>query len=148
MLGVVCTSKRSGGLVWFLLRSHPIWEGDTEIGMPYRSLQPLLKRHHPRHIEQRKCASDTSVRVLSSGLTNPCAVKSCKCLSNRKRRGPLHLLGSKTIARAFDNEEMSNLSVTLKVPNGRQYIQPTGLFINNEFVTAKSNKTITSIDPA
>ncbi|KAF2167244.1 hypothetical protein M409DRAFT_22671 [Zasmidium cellare ATCC 36951] len=43
---------------------------------------------------------------------------------------------------------MSNLSVTLKAPNGRQYIQPTGLFINNEFVTAKSNKTITSIDPA
>lgn len=33
-------------------------------------------------------------------------------------------------------------------PNGRSYKQPTGLFINNEFVPATSGQTITSIDPA
>lgn len=43
---------------------------------------------------------------------------------------------------------MSKLSIQLQAPNGREYTQPTGLFINNEFVTAKSNKNITSIDPA
>ncbi|EME41389.1 hypothetical protein DOTSEDRAFT_73717 [Dothistroma septosporum NZE10] len=43
---------------------------------------------------------------------------------------------------------MSDLSVELEAPNGRRWTQPTGLFINNEFVAAKSGKTITSIDPA
>ncbi|KAI6779260.1 aldehyde dehydrogenase (NAD(P)+) [Emericellopsis cladophorae] len=40
------------------------------------------------------------------------------------------------------------LSVDLEAPNGRKYTQPTGLFINNEFVPSSSEKTITSIDPA
>lgn len=43
---------------------------------------------------------------------------------------------------------MSKLSIQLQAPNGLKYTQPTGLFINNEFVIAKSNKAITSIDPA
>ncbi|KAJ5931048.1 aldehyde dehydrogenase domain-containing protein [Penicillium verhagenii] len=42
----------------------------------------------------------------------------------------------------------SNLSVNLTTPNGHNYTQPTGLFINNEFVKAKSGLTITSLDPA
>ncbi|KAL4786871.1 aldehyde dehydrogenase domain-containing protein [Aspergillus varians] len=42
---------------------------------------------------------------------------------------------------------MAALSVDLTAPNGRRYSQPTGLFINNEFV-ASSGQTITSIDPA
>ncbi|KAF2179685.1 aldehyde dehydrogenase [Zopfia rhizophila CBS 207.26] len=43
---------------------------------------------------------------------------------------------------------MANLSVTLKAPNGVQYTQPTGLFINNEFVASSKGQTIESIDPA
>lgn len=39
-------------------------------------------------------------------------------------------------------------AVDLVSPNGRKYTQPTGLFINNEFVAAHSGQTITSIDPA
>ncbi|EEA26383.1 hypothetical protein EYB25_003623 [Talaromyces marneffei] len=42
---------------------------------------------------------------------------------------------------------MSDLSVEITAPNGFKYTQPTGLFINNEFVKG-SGGTITSIDPA
>ncbi|KAL4876738.1 aldehyde dehydrogenase domain-containing protein [Aspergillus karnatakaensis] len=42
---------------------------------------------------------------------------------------------------------MSDLAIDLTTPNGLRYTQPTGLFINNEFV-ASSGQTITSIDPA
>lgn len=42
---------------------------------------------------------------------------------------------------------MSGLSVELTTPNGHRYTQPTGLFINNEFVPS-SGGAITSIDPA
>ncbi|KAJ5368428.1 uncharacterized protein N7496_008188 [Penicillium cataractarum] len=41
-----------------------------------------------------------------------------------------------------------SLSVEIVTPNGHKYTQPTGLFINNEFVPASSGQTITSIDPA
>ena len=39
------------------------------------------------------------------------------------------------------------LSVELTAPNGRKYTQPQGLFINNEFVAAKSGEKIVSINP-
>ena len=40
-------------------------------------------------------------------------------------------------------------SVHLKAPNGKEYVQPRGLFINNEFVASDTpDHTITSIDPA
>lgn len=42
---------------------------------------------------------------------------------------------------------MSDLAVELTAPNGRKYSQPTGLFINNEWVKAKSGEKITSINP-
>ncbi|KAA6407564.1 MAG: aldehyde dehydrogenase [Lasallia pustulata] len=42
---------------------------------------------------------------------------------------------------------MSDLAVELTAPNGRKYTQPTGLFINNEWVKAKSGEMITSINP-
>ncbi|KAL4939126.1 Aldehyde/histidinol dehydrogenase [Aspergillus oleicola] len=42
---------------------------------------------------------------------------------------------------------MADLVVELTAPNGVHYSQPTGLFINNGFVSA-SGQTITSIDPA
>lgn len=39
-------------------------------------------------------------------------------------------------------------SVKLTLPSGKEYTQPTGLFINNEFVKAKSGKTFEAINPA
>ncbi|KAL2040248.1 hypothetical protein N7G274_007151 [Stereocaulon virgatum] len=42
---------------------------------------------------------------------------------------------------------MSDLVVNLKAPNGREYKQPIGLFINNEFVKSSSGEKITSINP-
>ncbi|KAG9240464.1 putative aldehyde dehydrogenase [Calycina marina] len=42
---------------------------------------------------------------------------------------------------------MADLSVELTAPNGRKYTQPTGLFINNEWVKSSDGKTITSISP-
>ena len=39
--------------------------------------------------------------------------------------------------------------LTLKAPNGKEWEQPTGLFIDNEFVDSiKPENTISSIDPA
>ncbi|KAF7122744.1 hypothetical protein CNMCM5793_000854 [Aspergillus hiratsukae] len=43
---------------------------------------------------------------------------------------------------------MAQLFVDLLTPNNKAYRQPTGLFINNDFVAASSGQTITSIDPA
>ncbi|KAI1080763.1 aldehyde dehydrogenase [Whalleya microplaca] len=37
--------------------------------------------------------------------------------------------------------------ITLIAPNGLTYSQPTGLFINNEFVPAKSGETIETVNP-
>ncbi|CBF74652.1 hypothetical protein AN4126.2 [Aspergillus nidulans FGSC A4] len=37
--------------------------------------------------------------------------------------------------------------VQLTAPNGVSYSQPTGLFINNEFVPAASGKTLTTVNP-
>jgi aldehyde dehydrogenase (NAD(P)+) len=42
---------------------------------------------------------------------------------------------------------MSDLTVELTAPNGVKYTQPTGLFINNEWVQSKSGEKITSINP-
>ncbi|KAL1993968.1 hypothetical protein VTN49DRAFT_2637 [Thermomyces lanuginosus] len=39
------------------------------------------------------------------------------------------------------------LEIELTAPNGKKWVQPTGLFINNEFVPGNGG-TITSIDPA
>jgi hypothetical protein len=43
---------------------------------------------------------------------------------------------------------MADLHVELTAPNGRKYTQPTGLFINNEWVKSSDGKKITSINPA
>ena len=42
---------------------------------------------------------------------------------------------------------MSDLTVELTAPNGRKYTQPTGLFINNEWVKSSDGKKIVSINP-
>lgn len=38
--------------------------------------------------------------------------------------------------------------VSLTAPNGRQYDQPVGLFINNQFVSSKSGDSFATINPA
>ncbi|EHA26138.1 hypothetical protein ASPNIDRAFT_171426 [Aspergillus niger ATCC 1015] len=43
---------------------------------------------------------------------------------------------------------MSDLFVNPTTPNGHSYTQPTGLFINNEFVKATSGSRISTLDPA
>lgn len=44
---------------------------------------------------------------------------------------------------------MAAKTITLKAPNGQEWEQPTGLFINNEFIdSSKPENTISSIDPA
>lgn len=43
---------------------------------------------------------------------------------------------------------MAPLSVDLEAPNGTKYTQPTGIFINNEFVASSSGQVLPSIDPA
>jgi aldehyde dehydrogenase (NAD+) len=42
---------------------------------------------------------------------------------------------------------MYDLSIELTAPNGRKYIQPTGLFINNEWVKSSNGQKLTSINP-
>jgi len=42
---------------------------------------------------------------------------------------------------------MSDLTVELTAPNGTKYTQPTGLFINNEWVASSKGNKITSINP-
>ncbi|KAF9880864.1 aldehyde dehydrogenase aldh [Colletotrichum karsti] len=43
---------------------------------------------------------------------------------------------------------MSDLAVNLTAPNGQKWSQPTGLFINNEYVASSTGQTIPAIDPA
>lgn len=43
---------------------------------------------------------------------------------------------------------MSAVEIEVTLPSGQKYNQPTGLFINNEFVPALSGKTLTSFDPS
>jgi aldehyde dehydrogenase (NAD(P)+) len=43
---------------------------------------------------------------------------------------------------------MSDLFIDIQLPNGQTYKQPTGLFINNEFVPATSGEFVESINPA
>jgi aldehyde dehydrogenase (NAD(P)+) len=44
-------------------------------------------------------------------------------------------------------EGPKDMFVELTAPNGRRYTQPLGLFINGEWVAAKSGEKITSINP-
>ncbi|KAI8676094.1 Aldedh domain-containing protein [Fusarium sp. Ph1] len=43
---------------------------------------------------------------------------------------------------------MSSLVAELKAPNGREFQQPLGLFINNEFVKSAGGQSLDTIDPA
>ncbi|KIW07282.1 uncharacterized protein PV09_02136 [Verruconis gallopava] len=44
--------------------------------------------------------------------------------------------------------KMSDLAVELTAPNGKKYMQPIGLFINNEWVKSSDGGMITSINPS
>ncbi|QIW97589.1 hypothetical protein AMS68_003107 [Peltaster fructicola] len=54
---------------------------------------------------------------------------------------------SRTINRTFASMADS-LAVELTAPNGKKFIQPTGLFINNEWVASSKGDKITSISPS
>lgn len=43
---------------------------------------------------------------------------------------------------------MADLKVNLTAPNGKSFVLPTGLFINNEFVKASGGEKVTSINPS
>lgn len=43
---------------------------------------------------------------------------------------------------------MAPAPIDLVAPNGVKWSQPTGLFINNEFVASSSGQTLETIDPA
>lgn len=43
---------------------------------------------------------------------------------------------------------MASLSVQCTAPNGRVWSQPTGLFIDNQWVTSSTGDKIASINPA
>ncbi|VUC34751.1 unnamed protein product [Clonostachys rosea] len=43
---------------------------------------------------------------------------------------------------------MSSLTTTIKAPNGKDIVLPTGLFINNEWVPSSDGKVLESINPA
>ncbi|EXF81469.1 aldehyde dehydrogenase [Colletotrichum fioriniae PJ7] len=66
-----------------------------------------------------------------------------------QRPAARHFFSSTPHHRQSDNiAAMSDLSVDLTAPNGVKYTQPTGLFINNEFVKSAKGELIDSIDPA
>lgn len=48
----------------------------------------------------------------------------------------------------YPSPSMSQLSIELSAPNGRTWSQPTGLFIDNEFVESKKGEKLVTIDPA
>ena len=59
-------------------------------------------------------------------------------------------LTSSLRARQFSSTQRimsDDLFVELTAPNGVKYTQPTGLFINNEFVKSKSGAKITTVNP-
>jgi hypothetical protein len=39
------------------------------------------------------------------------------------------------------------IEIELTAPNGRKYVQPLGLFINNEFVPSSNGQKLASINP-
>ncbi|RMY40559.1 hypothetical protein D0866_01181 [Hortaea werneckii] len=68
-------------------------------------------------------------------LARSLSLFSYRTTSSIIRRAPLH------------TRKMSDLTVELTAPNGKKYTQPTGLFINNEWVASSKGNKITSINP-
>lgn len=69
-------------------------------------------------------------------------------------RGPHAVLGSLQLqfVRSYSvastvRQAKSKMEVELTAPNGRKWMQPLGLFINNEFVKGSGEQRIASINP-
>ena len=80
----------------------------------------------------------------SAGLVLPAPTFSTSCFSLPKLPD-LFITALETCT--SKSSTMSDLFVDLEAPNGREYKQPIGLFINNEFVKSSSGEKITSINP-
>ncbi len=54
---------------------------------------------------------------------------------------------TKRDAMAANGNHDSDVAVALTAPNGRKYIQPIGLFVNNEFVKSSNGQKLSTIYP-
>lgn len=92
------------------------------------------------------CAFFSSMLAVSRPSTALRPLSSiCSRIIRQRASTPPHLYPSYSFHPP--RRSMSDLSISLKAPNGLKYTQPTGLFINNAFVPAKSGKKITTINP-
>ncbi|TGO50161.1 hypothetical protein BCON_0190g00130 [Botryotinia convoluta] len=93
---------------------------------------------------------------LQSYLRNTAFPRFCSHLSNAAPRVKTEFSSKPSILplrpyhRSFSSTfaKMSDLTVELTAPNGKKYVQPTGLFINNEWVKSSTGQKITSINPS
>jgi aldehyde dehydrogenase (NAD+) len=67
-------------------------------------------------------------------------------LSFTASRTTLSTVSNATFSATMRN--MSDLTIELTAPNGKKYVQPTGLFINNEWVPGSKGNRIPSINPS
>lgn len=84
---------------------------------------------------------NNTTRASSASLSSSSASRERRCLSQSTAFRYSRRLTNN------NNTIMSGLEIELTAPNGRKYKQPTGLFINNEWVKAKKGEKITSINP-
>lgn len=102
----------------------------------FKRILPLPAYLRRSLFEQLTRASRQSILPLST-------------LPSRSSSPQLTVILERYICRSFSSTpaKMSDLSVELTAPNGRKYTQPTGLFINNEWVKSSDGKKIVSINP-
>ncbi len=125
-----------------LIIRRPLWRAACLVARSRRTLllPPLLHCHHPRSLSRYRLPTKT--RFLARPYTLIYG----------------HSYTTATAATAFTaspslRESMASVDwpkdmfVELTAPNGRRYTQPLGLFINGEWVAAKSGEKITSINP-
>jgi hypothetical protein len=104
----------------------------------YKLFLPLPAHLRKTVFQELKCASKSSLSPLSS--SSP--FRPSPSCTHQAIRSDI------SYSRPFSStRKMSDLSIELTAPNGRKYTQPTGLFINNEWVKSSDGKKITSINP-
>lgn len=87
--------------------------------------------------------SITASKTLAHSANHPVRSTQLEVISRTTRELFEHNRRSFTVR----SRNMSLLSVELTAPNGRKYQQPTGLFVNNEWVKSSTGKTLVSINP-
>jgi hypothetical protein len=118
----------SGHKTLFIVVSHHL--------LMFKQLLPLPAHIRKTVFQKLKCASESS---LHHRLTS----YQPQLFSTRKA-----ITLNTSCSRSFSStRKMSDLSIELTAPNGRKYSQPTGLFINNEWVKSSDGKKITSVNP-